>query len=85
MRSAIASADSPGLILIDPLRQSRKNSEHGGLADGIVQSHAAACAQRQRRARKVALNELVVEALSLAYHGARAQDPNLNLTPRAGG
>jgi hypothetical protein len=38
MRSAIASADSPGLILIDPLRQSRKNSEHGGLADGIVQS-----------------------------------------------
>jgi hypothetical protein len=33
--------------------------------------------------RKVALNELVVEALSLAYHGARAQDPNLNLTPRA--
>jgi hypothetical protein len=33
--------------------------------------------------RKVALNELVVEALSLAYHGVRAQDPNLNLTPRA--
>jgi hypothetical protein len=33
--------------------------------------------------RKVALNELVVEALSLAYHGARARDPNLNLTPRA--
>jgi hypothetical protein len=33
--------------------------------------------------RKVALDELVVEALSLAYHGARAQGPNLNLTPRA--
>ena len=30
--------------------------------------------------RKVALNELVVEAL---YHGARAEDPNFNLTPRA--
>ena len=39
---------------------------------------------RQRR-EKVALNEVVVEALSLAYHGARAQDPNLNLTPRAAG
>jgi hypothetical protein len=33
--------------------------------------------------RKVALNELVVEALNLAYHGARAEDPNFNLTPRA--
>ena len=33
--------------------------------------------------RKVALNELVVEALNLAYHGARAEDPNFNRTPRA--
>jgi hypothetical protein len=33
--------------------------------------------------RKLALNELVVEALNLAHHGARAEDPNSNPTPRA--
>jgi hypothetical protein len=72
-------------IVATPLRQSRKNSEPGGLAlaDGIVQSMLLHARSGSGERRKVALNELVVEVLSLAYHGARAQDPNLNLTPRA--
>ena len=53
---------------------------HGGRADGIVQSMLR---HSRGERRKVALNELVVEALNLAYHGARAEDPNFNLTPRA--
>jgi len=53
---------------------------HGGRADGIVQSMLR---HSRGERRKVALNELVVEALNLAYHGAPAEDPNFNLTPRA--
>src|ERR1700726_1566405 len=70
-------------IVATPLRQSRKNSEPGGLADGIVQSRLLQARGGSGERRRVALNELVVEVLSLAYPGARAQDPNLNLTPRA--
>jgi hypothetical protein len=38
---------------------------------------------RSGERRKFVLNELTVEALSLAYHGAHAQGPTLNLTRRA--
>src|SRR6516165_5873300 len=53
--------------------------EHGGRAVSIVQRmvlHFRGGSGERR-------NELVVEALDLAYHGTRARDPNFNLTPRA--
>jgi hypothetical protein len=54
-------------------------------AEPTASSRACCCISRggSGERRKVALNELVVEALNLAYHGARAKDPNFDLTPRA--
>ena len=37
-------------------------------------------AQRRRRSANVDLNALVEESLNLAYHGARAQDQDFNVT-----
>ena len=53
--------------------------EHGQRADGIVRSmleHSRGVTSERRR---VDLNNLVDEALNLAYHGARAQDQNFNI------
>jgi len=53
--------------------------DHGRRADNIVKSmlaHSRGGGDRQ----SADLNELVEEALNLAYHGARAQDPNFNIT-----
>jgi two-component system, NtrC family, sensor kinase len=57
-----------------------KISEHGQRADNIVKSmleHSRGVTSERRRAD---LNNLVEEALNLAYHGARAQDQNFNIT-----
>jgi hypothetical protein len=43
-------------------------SEDGGRADGIVQSMLLHARGRSGERRKFVLNELTVEALSLAYH-----------------
>ena len=57
-----------------------KISEHGQRADNIVKSmleHSRGVTSERREAD---LNNLVDEALNLAYHGARAQDQNFNIT-----
>ena len=57
-----------------------KIAEHGRRADGIVKSmlaHSRGASGERQRADLTALTE---EALNLAYHGARAQDPNFNIT-----
>jgi two-component system NtrC family sensor kinase len=54
--------------------------EHGKRADSIVKNmlmHSRAEGGEQRR---VNLNALVEEALNLAYHGARAEYPDFNVT-----
>jgi len=54
--------------------------EHGRRADGIVKSmllHSRGVAGERQN---VNLNSLIDEALNLAYHGARAQDQNFNIT-----
>jgi two-component system NtrC family sensor kinase len=54
--------------------------EHGQRADNIVKSmleHSRGVSGERRQAD---LNALVEEALNLAYHGARAQDQNFNIT-----
>jgi len=56
-----------------------KIAEHGRRADGIVKSmlaHSRGGGERQL----ADINALAEEAINLAYHGVRAQDPNFNIT-----
>jgi PAS domain S-box-containing protein len=57
-----------------------KIAEHGRRADGIVRSMLEHSRGATGERREVDLNGLVEEALNLAYHGARAQDQNFNIT-----
>jgi two-component system, NtrC family, sensor kinase len=57
-----------------------KIAEHGKRADGIVKSMLEHSRGVSGERRAVDLNALIEEALSLAYHGARAQDASFNIT-----
>jgi two-component system, NtrC family, sensor kinase len=57
-----------------------KIAEHGRRADGIVKSMLAHSRGGSGDRQQVDLNALIDEALNLAYHGARAQDQNFNIT-----
>jgi signal transduction histidine kinase len=57
-----------------------KIAEHGRRADGIVKSMLEHSRGGTGERRRVDLNALIEEALNLAYHGARAQDQNFNVT-----
>jgi signal transduction histidine kinase len=57
-----------------------KIAEHGKRADGIVRSMLEHSRGVTGERREVDLNALIDEALNLAYHGARAQDQNFNIT-----
>src|SRR6516162_11940139 len=57
-----------------------KIAEHGRRADGIVKSLLEHSRGVSGERRVVDLNALAEEALNLAYHGARAQDANFNIT-----
>jgi two-component system NtrC family sensor kinase len=57
-----------------------KIAEHGKRADGIVKSMLEHSRGESGERREVDLNGLVEEALNLAYHGARAQDQNFNIS-----
>jgi signal transduction histidine kinase len=66
---------------IDTLTQNlAKITEHGRRADGIVKSMLAHSRDTSGERQRVDVNALVEEALSLAYHGARAQDQSFNIT-----
>ncbi|HYS69172.1 MAG TPA: PAS-domain containing protein [Gemmatimonadaceae bacterium] len=54
--------------------------EHGRRADGIVRSMLQHSRGGSGDWQATDLNVLVEEALNLAYHGARAQDPNFDIT-----
>jgi signal transduction histidine kinase len=56
-----------------------KIAQHGRRADGIVKSMLEHSRGESGERREVDLNNLVEEALNLAYHGARAQDQNFNI------
>jgi signal transduction histidine kinase len=58
----------------------QKIAEHGKRADGIVQSMLAHSRGTSGDRQRIVINALVEEALNLAYHGARAQDQNFNIT-----
>jgi signal transduction histidine kinase len=57
-----------------------KIAEHGKRADGIIKSMLAHSRSASGERQRADLNALTEEALNLAYHGARAQDPNFNIT-----
>jgi PAS domain S-box-containing protein len=56
-----------------------KIAEHGRRADGIVKSMLEHSRGVTGERREVDLNNLVEEALNLAYHGARAQEASFNI------
>ncbi len=58
----------------------KKIAEHGKRADNIVKSMLEHSRGVSGERRKVDLNGLVEEALNLAYHGARAQNQDFNIT-----
>ena len=58
----------------------RRIVEHGKRADNIVKSMLAHSRSGGGDRESVDLNALVDELLNLAYHGARAQDQNFNIT-----
>jgi signal transduction histidine kinase len=57
-----------------------KIAEHGRRADGIVKSMLEHSRGESGERREVDPNNLVEEALNLAYHGARAQDQKFAIT-----
>ena len=58
----------------------QKINEHGKRADSIVRSMLEHSRGASGERRTVEINPLVEEALNLAYHGARAQDQDFNIT-----
>jgi two-component system, NtrC family, sensor kinase len=56
-----------------------KIAEHGKRADNIVKSMLEHSRGVSGDRRAVDINNLIDEALNLAYHGARAQDQNFNI------
>jgi two-component system, NtrC family, sensor kinase len=57
-----------------------KIAEHGRRADNIVTSMLEHSRGSSGECRRVDLNPLIEEALTLAYHGGRAQDQSFNIT-----
>ena len=57
-----------------------KIAAHGRRADSIVRNMLAHSRESGGEQRVVDLNATVDEALSLAYHGARAEKPGFNIT-----
>jgi signal transduction histidine kinase len=57
-----------------------KIAEHGRRADGIVKSMLLHSRGGSGDRQTVDINPLIEEALNLAYHGARAQDKEFNVT-----
>jgi signal transduction histidine kinase len=76
-RDAIAQIDEVLAMLVGNLG---KVVEHGKRADGIVKSMLLHSRGSSGERQSVGINELAEEALNLAYHGARAQDPSFNIT-----
>ena len=70
----------PNALATPRLANLTKIAQHGGRADGIVKSMLAHSRGSSGDRQRVDINALVEEALNLAYHGARAQDQNFNIT-----
>jgi signal transduction histidine kinase len=60
-----------------------KIREHGQRADGVVRSMLLHARGRTGERRPTDLNALLAQAVGLAYHGLRAQNPSFNVTLEA--
>ena len=81
---ALAALDGDNLAEVDEIvamltGNLEKIAEHGRRADGIVKSMLEHSRGESGERRPIDLNNLVEEALNLAYHGARAQDQSFNI------
>jgi signal transduction histidine kinase len=82
---ALASFDANKRTVIDETMEMlsgnlEKIAEHGQRADNIVKSMLEHSRGVSGERREVDLNGVIEEALSLAYHGARARDQSFNIT-----
>ena len=75
-RDARAEIDEIVEMLTDNLQ---RITDHGRRADGIVRSMLAHSRGRAGERQASDINRLVEETLTLAYHGARAQDQTFNI------
>jgi signal transduction histidine kinase len=67
-------------LLVDMGHNSKKIAEHGRRADGIIRSTVQYASGGSRERRRVELNALLDQYVTLAYHGMRAQRPEANIT-----
>ncbi len=56
-----------------------KIASHGRRADSIIKNMLQHCREGPSECSRVAVNALAEEALNLAYHGARAENPGFNV------
>jgi signal transduction histidine kinase len=82
MKDALAAdgADEAKDIMATLSGNLRKIVEHGRRADGIIRSMLLHSRGGSGERQRTDVNSLVQEALNLAYHGARTQSPELNVT-----
>ena len=71
-------AENIEALLSDIEQNVIKINEHGGRADGIVNSMLLHSRGKSGEKQKVNLNDLLNESLNLAYHGYRSQDSTFN-------
>ena len=67
-------------LVTDLKQNSEKILDHGGRADGIVNSMLLHSRGGKGEIQTVNINTLLTEATNLAYHGMRAQDKTFNIT-----
>jgi signal transduction histidine kinase len=66
-------------LMTDLAQNSQKILDHGGRADGIVNSMLLHSRGGKGEVQTVDIKDLLTEATNLAYHGMRAQDKTFNI------
>lgn len=66
-------------LMTDLAQNSQKILDHGGRADGIVNSMLLHSRGDKGEVQTVDIKDLLTEATNLAYHGMRAQDKTFNI------
>jgi signal transduction histidine kinase len=82
LRDALAAegAEEAGDVMATLSGNLGKIVEHGRRADGIIRSMLLHSRGGSGERQKTDVNALAQEALNLAYHGARSQSPEMNVT-----
>jgi signal transduction histidine kinase len=78
--TAVHDVESVTDLLEDLSSNAHRILEHGRRADDIVKGMLSHAGGEARAKIPVDLNKLVIEYVNLAYHGARARDPSVNVS-----